>query len=100
MACPSQFAEASIGWLGVSSVQGKPLTERAYLLLSRELERIRQAGHDPNDALDLAIERGWDTVKLDWLVNGRQRAGPVKDEFDEKYGADGIAGIMREARRG
>lgn len=44
----------------------KPMTERAVTLLSKNLDAIRLEGIDPNDALDLAIERGWLTVEPDW----------------------------------
>ena len=36
-----------------------PLTDYACKLIWRDLERIRQAGHDPNASLDQSTMHGW-----------------------------------------
>jgi hypothetical protein len=40
----------------------KPLTERAEQLFMRELERLRDAGHDPVECVETAILNGWSSV--------------------------------------
>ena len=52
-----------------------PLSERAVTILCNELQRIKAAGIDPNDALDMAIERGWRSCKLEWVLNAMRRGG-------------------------
>lgn len=46
-----------------------PLTDTAVSRLAAELERCRVAGFSPNEALGLAVENGWRSVKLGWLQN-------------------------------
>ena len=40
----------------------KPFTDRAAKLILYELQRIKDAGHDPNAALDQSTLRGWADV--------------------------------------
>lgn len=40
----------------------KPFTTRAATLILYELQRIKDAGHDPNAALDQSTLRGWADV--------------------------------------
>ena len=40
----------------------KPFTNRAAVLILYELQRIKDAGHDPNAALDQSTMRGWADV--------------------------------------
>lgn len=40
----------------------KPFTARAATLILYELQRIKDAGHDPNAALDQSTLRGWADV--------------------------------------
>lgn len=44
----------------------KPLTERAALMIAKTLAAIQVAGGDAAEALDLAQEHGWQTIKLEW----------------------------------
>ncbi len=46
-----------------------PLNDRIINMLGNRLVEIRNAGFDPNSALDVAMERGWSGLKLDWLRN-------------------------------
>lgn len=49
-------------WTGFVRQRRKPLTERAYALLGRKLAELAEAGWPPGDMIDLATERGWETV--------------------------------------
>jgi hypothetical protein len=53
--------------------KGKALTETAAKRLAETLKAIFQAGADPDDALGMAEERGWLTVKADWYFREKER---------------------------
>ncbi|MEO1721344.1 MAG: helix-turn-helix domain-containing protein [Pseudomonadota bacterium] len=53
-----------------------PLTTGALRLLSTELQRIVDAGSDPNAALELAMLKGWRGIKLDWVQRELPHKGP------------------------
>ena len=44
----------------------KPLTEAAALRIAKTLGEINAAGGDASDALGMAEEHGWQTIKADW----------------------------------
>jgi hypothetical protein len=49
-------------WSDFCRQRRKPLTERGHSLLCAKLARLAEAGWPPGDMIDLAIERGWETV--------------------------------------
>ena len=54
----------------------KPLTERAAVLIAATLRQINADNGDATEALDLAQEHGWQTIKPDWywrIKNGNGR---------------------------
>lgn len=44
----------------------KPLTDRAARMIAKTLTEIWRDGGDPTEALDLAQEHGWQTIKPHW----------------------------------
>lgn len=44
----------------------KPLTETAALRIAKTLAEINSAGGNAADALGMAEERGWQTIKSEW----------------------------------
>lgn len=54
--------------------KGKALTLTAAKRLASNLQEIFNAGGDTDDALGLAEERGWQSVKPEWYFNDKQRA--------------------------
>ena len=44
----------------------KPLSETGALRIAKTLAAIRAAGGDPSDALAMAEEHGWQTIKAEW----------------------------------
>jgi len=58
-------------WASFCAQRKKPLNPRAYQLLCSKLAGLAEAGHDPGDLIDLAIERGWETVwpPRDWAAD-------------------------------
>lgn len=59
--------DAVRGFIAWRKATKKPLTERAALLIAKSLRDITGAGGDADEALDLAQEHGWQTVKPDWF---------------------------------
>jgi uncharacterized protein YdaU (DUF1376 family) len=51
--------------------KGKALTITAAKRLATHLKTIFDRGGDPDDALGLAEERGWQTVEADWYFNAK-----------------------------
>ena len=54
--------------------KGKALTLTAAKRLASNLKEIFNAGGDTDDALGLAEERGWQSIKPEWYFNDKQRA--------------------------
>lgn len=54
--------------------KAKALTLTAAKRLAANLQEIFNAGGDTNDALGLAEERGWQSIKPEWYFNDKQRA--------------------------
>lgn len=62
----------------------KPLTERAAVLIAATLRNINADNGDATEALDLAQEHGWQTIKADWYWrikngNGNNQGGRASD---------------------
>jgi hypothetical protein len=52
--------------------KSKGLTLTAAKRLASTLQEIFNAGENPDDALGLAEERGWQTVKADWYFQSQR----------------------------
>lgn len=59
-------AQASDSFIAWRKKIKKPLTETAALRLAKTLAAINAAGGDATDALGMAEERGWQTIKEEW----------------------------------
>jgi putative phage-type endonuclease len=62
----------------------KPMTDYAKKLLINKLDKLRQAGHDPKQLLDTAIERGWQTVWPPEMENV-PAAKPIRKTAEEEW---------------
>lgn len=49
----------------------KPLSETAALRIAKTLASINAAGGDASDALGMAEERGWQSIKEEWYFGQR-----------------------------
>lgn len=49
-------------WVAFRQQRKKPINERSYTLLGNKLRDLAEAGYPPGEMIDLAIERGWETV--------------------------------------
>jgi len=47
------------------------LSERGALMIAKTLCEINAAGGDASEALDMAQERGWQTIKSEWYWNDK-----------------------------
>ena len=59
-------ADAVDSFLAWRKATKKPLTARAARLIAKTLMAINANGGDADEALDLAQEHGWQTIKCDW----------------------------------
>ena len=78
----------------------KPLTETAALRIANTLAAINAAGGDADDALGMAEEHGWMTIKLEWYFgkrSGNQAATTAADTSDR--GVSFAAGFARTPSR-
>lgn len=62
-AADPEAAESFVAWRKKIK---KPLTDRAAVRILATLAEIKSAGGDPSEALDLAQEHGWMTIKPAW----------------------------------
>lgn len=60
----------------------KPITVTAAQRMSSQLEQVLSRGGDPDDALGMCEERGWQGVKADWYFN-------AKGQDNEQYHNNG-----------
>jgi hypothetical protein len=61
----------------------KPLTDRARMLVVYELQRIKDAGHDPNAALDQSTNHCWADVYPPKDKPIEHKAGSAADKTQE-----------------
>jgi hypothetical protein len=75
--CTRQAAGSFCAWRKRTR---KPLTESAALRIVRTLAAITAAGGDASDALGMAEEHGWQTIKADWYFKTikQETAAPSK----------------------
>jgi hypothetical protein len=69
-------------WKAFRKQRKKPLTDRAYLMICKKLSALAEDGWPPGEMIDLAIERGWETVfEPKEQGNGKStyRGGPAPD---------------------
>ena len=62
--------------------KGKALTVTAAKRLANNLKEIFNAGGDPDDALGLAEERGWQSVEPEWYFKSRGRSNSGSGTVD------------------
>ncbi len=83
----SDAVDSFIAW---RKARKKPLTDRAAKMVAKTLADINAAGGDATEALDLAQERGWLTVKFAWYFNSKEQDDDSKPTGNDKFGAAGI----------
>lgn len=57
-----------------------PLGEGAVKQITGHLSKIRDAGGDPDEALLMAMDRGWRTIKPDWFWREKQKDAAPRRE--------------------
>jgi hypothetical protein len=61
-AFPPPLGVSEEQWAAFRKQRRKSINERSYTLLSKKLAKLAEAGWPPGEMIDLAIERGWETV--------------------------------------
>lgn len=74
-----------------------PLSERGAKMLAKSLMEINAAGGDASEALDVAQERGWQTIKKEWYFNDRN-GNSQQGNRDTNAGSEQAAIAARFAR--
>lgn len=69
-------AESWSGFVDMRRRERHPLTPRAAQLVIKELDKLRDAGEDPNDVLDQSTRNGWRDV-FPIKRNGHGKASPT-----------------------
>lgn len=109
---PSLSPQRAAAFVAHRKALRRPLTAHAVTLLSKSLAECEAMGIPADAAIDLAIERGWQTVKPDWAArelgpkpggpgNG-QSARPALRQAAETERVDRLlaVGRRRDAERG
>jgi hypothetical protein len=78
-------------WAAFRKQRKKPINERSYALLTNKLQSLAEAGWPPGEMIDLAIERGWETVFEPRNDNGRWKP------LGRHQPADGLSSTARAA---
>lgn len=78
------------------------LTERGAQMLAKSLLEINQNGGDATEALDMAQEHGWQTIKPDWYWRSKGNEQPNRMAGQQRpnanAGVDQIAFAARARR--
>jgi hypothetical protein len=70
------------------------MNETAYAAIVKNLRICAEHGFPPGEVLALAVERGWVTVKLEWVQNERQQR---TNTLGRHQPADGLSSTARAA---
>lgn len=68
------------------------MSKTAYAGICRNLQALAEHGFPPGEMIELAVERGWTTVKLEWVQNERRN-----DSMARHQSADGLSSTARAA---
>lgn len=77
--------------------KGKALTVTAAKRQATQLERIFQARGDPDDALGMAEERGWQSVQADWYFKAKGNQDDNRDNNPNGSGPSRSGNGMADA---
>jgi hypothetical protein len=59
------------------------MTQRAFDGFINNLNSIRDAGHDVDQAVEEAITRGWKTIKLEWIENEKRERNNKLSDYEQ-----------------
>ncbi len=84
-------------WSAFRGQRKKKLNDRSYALLCRKLDKLAEAGWPPGEMIDLAIERGWETVFAPRnFANDRPKQASLSTVVHRILGNGGIDGRASE----
>ena len=70
------------------------MSTTAYSGICNNLTALAEHGFPPGEMIALAVERGWTTVKLDWVLNER---GSQRNRMERHQSSDGLSPTTRAA---
>jgi hypothetical protein len=70
------------------------MSKTAYAGICNNLAKLAEHGFPPGEMLALAVERGWVTVKLEWVMNDNERR---PNTMARHQPADGLSSTARAA---
>ena len=76
----------------------KPLTETAAIRIATSLAAINAAGGDASDALGMAEEQGWQSIRADWYWRNKGGNGNINGAGNGNAASVQIANAARFAR--
>ena len=76
----------------------KPLTERAAVMIAATLRKINDDNGDATEALDMAQEHGWQTIKPDWYWRQKNGNGTNNKNSSADATVDAISFAARAHR--
>lgn len=81
--------EASHSFITYRAQMKKPLTATGARRLASSLNRISAKGGDPDDALGMAEERGWQSIEPHWYFKEQKNARKTIHSSRSQYARDG-----------
>jgi hypothetical protein len=91
-AFPPPLGVSDEQWSAFTGQRRKKFNSRSYLLLNNKLTKLAAAGHDPGALIDLAIERGWETVFEPKEFGGKATTvKPAAKDWNELTTAEKVA---------
>lgn len=92
---PAPLGVSDEQWKAFRSQRKKALNPHSYVLLCNKLTGLAEHGYPPGEMIDLAIERGWETVfEPRNNSNGQQRT----NSMGRNQPSDGLSATTRAAR--
>lgn len=71
------------------------LTDRGARMLAKSLADINAAGGDATEALDMAQEHGWQTIKPDWYWRNKEGSNGKRNSVAGRGGPNTDAGASQ-----
>ena len=67
------------------------MTLKAEDLMLKKLSRFHGMGHDPVRLIEIMIEKGWQSIELDWIKNmdGASKHSGIQEWLSKKGVVDG-----------
>lgn len=78
---PAPFGVTEDQWEAFQAQRKKPLNAHSYKLITNKLSAFALEGYPPGELIDLAIERGWETVFKPYTPKDRSNGQPAQSDL-------------------